>query len=261
MLLKNYRHADKEIRNHFSIRKMTIGACSVLIGVTLWMGVGNQTVMADNVDGGNGNVVQSEEIESIANDETQGEAENTATSSSETNVQASPGSTTSSDDDTSEIHPDAESESQPQSQLSTADPHSVSPRITKRQTGEKSASPATSVDLGDSVKLENYTYTESDPKRHAEHLSSFRISAEKGSDLNGKTFTFSGYLTDDAGNKLTDLDIWGATNIPIKDHGSGKTIGEATQIDEEGDAAYNSYLCKRIQYKIYDDAYTVDAKN
>ncbi|MCH3905159.1 MAG: YSIRK-type signal peptide-containing protein [Lactobacillus sp.] len=47
----NIKYRSGEIKNHFSIRKLTIGACSVLIGATLWMGAGNETALADsNID-------------------------------------------------------------------------------------------------------------------------------------------------------------------------------------------------------------------
>ena len=39
-------------RDHFSIRKLTVGAASVLIGIT-FMGFGGQTVHADESSGGN----------------------------------------------------------------------------------------------------------------------------------------------------------------------------------------------------------------
>lgn len=45
---------DFEGKQRFSIRKLTIGACSVLLGTLLWTKVDQQVVHADTTEGGMG---------------------------------------------------------------------------------------------------------------------------------------------------------------------------------------------------------------
>lgn len=44
-----------ERQSHFGIRKLTIGAASVLLGTTLWMSNGNVVQASDNENGNNAN--------------------------------------------------------------------------------------------------------------------------------------------------------------------------------------------------------------
>ena len=52
---------DFEGKQRFSIRKLTIGACSVLLGTLLWTEVDQQVVHADTTEGGTGDVPTSQE--------------------------------------------------------------------------------------------------------------------------------------------------------------------------------------------------------
>lgn len=52
---------DFEGKQRFSIRKLTIGACSVLLGTLLWTKVDQQVVHADTTGGGTGDVPTSQE--------------------------------------------------------------------------------------------------------------------------------------------------------------------------------------------------------
>lgn len=52
---------DFEGKQRFSIRKLTIGACSVLLGTLLWTKVDQQVVHADTTEGGTGDVPTSQE--------------------------------------------------------------------------------------------------------------------------------------------------------------------------------------------------------
>lgn len=52
---------DFEGKQRFSIRKLTIGACSVLLGTLLWTEVDQQVVHANTTEGGTGDVPTSQE--------------------------------------------------------------------------------------------------------------------------------------------------------------------------------------------------------
>lgn len=52
---------DFESKQRFSIRKLTIGACSVLLGTLLWTEVDQQVVHADTTEGGTGDVPTQQE--------------------------------------------------------------------------------------------------------------------------------------------------------------------------------------------------------
>lgn len=68
----NMKYKNGEIKNYFSIRKLSVGACSVLIGASLWLGWGNnETVFANSVDVNGDTVSQvDEDIIHTENNET-----------------------------------------------------------------------------------------------------------------------------------------------------------------------------------------------